>query len=55
VEKNEAVRVMALAGMQYMYYSELWQLIGYGHTEVDWNMSQALVLIAVIDNIIQIY
>ena len=55
MEKSGAVRVMALAGMQYMYYSELWQLLGYGRTEVDRDMSQALVLVAVMDNIIEIY
>ena len=35
--------------------NELWELLGYGHTEVDWDMNTALILVMVMDNIIQIY
>jgi len=55
MEIHGTVHVMALAGMQYMYYRELWQLLGYGHTEVDRDMNKTLVLVVVMDNIIQIY
>ena len=55
MEINGAVRVMAVAGVQYMYLQCIVAPAGYVHTEVDWFMNKVLVLVTVMDDIIQIY